>query len=49
MDETGAYYTEWNKPESETNTVYQCICMKFRKIVMIILYARHQKRHRCIK
>ena len=27
----------------------QCIYMEFRKIVMITLYARQQKRHRCIE
>ena len=47
VDETGVYYTEWNKPERETNTVYQCICMKFRKTVMMTPYTKQQKRHRC--
>ena len=50
VDETGAYYTGWSKPERKTtNTVYQRIYMEFRKIVMITLYARQQKRHRCIE
>ena len=30
-----------------TNTVYYCIYMEFRKMVMIMLYARQKKRHRC--
>ena len=32
VDETGAYYAEWNK--EKTNAVYQCIYMEFRKMVM---------------
>ena len=35
--------------KSYKNTVYQCIHMEFRKMVMITLYARQQKRHRCIE
>ena len=35
--------------EVNTNTVYQRIYMEFRKMVMITLYARQQKRHRCIE
>ena len=31
------------------NTVYLHIYMEFRKMVMLTLYARHQKRHRCMK
>ena len=30
-----------------TNTVYKCICMEFRKMVTMTLRARQQKRHRC--
>ena len=30
-------------------TVHQHIYMEFRKMVMITLYARQQKRHRCIE
>ena len=48
MDETGAYYTEWSKPERKT-PIYQHIYMEFRNMVMIILYTRQQKRHRCIE
>ena len=46
MDETGAYYTELSK--SERKTLIQCIniYMEFRKMVMMTLYARQQKRHR---
>ena len=29
--------------------VYKCIYMEFRKMVMITLYERQQKRHRCIE
>ena len=50
MDETGAYYTEWSKPERKTPIQYQfSIYMEFRKIVTITLYVRQQKRHRCIE
>ena len=31
----------------KTNTVYQWIYMEFRKMVMITLYAKQKKRHRC--
>ena len=47
MDETGAYYTEWSKPDIKTPIQYTNTYMEFRKIVMITLYARQQKRHRC--
>ena len=33
--------------KENTNTVYACIYMEFRKTVMTTLYARQQKRHRC--
>ena len=33
--------------KKNTNTVYQCIYMEFRKMVMMTLYARQRKRHRC--
>ena len=52
MDETGAYYTEWSKPERKTPIhiyIYIYIYMEFRKMVMITLYTRQQKRHRCIE
>ena len=35
--------------KENTNTVYYCIYMEFRKMVTITLYARQQKRHRCIE
>ena len=41
---------QWSKPERITpNIVYKCIYMEFRKMVMITLYARQQKRRRCPK
>ena len=33
--------------KENTNTVCACIYMEFRKTVMMTLYARQQKRHRC--
>ena len=36
-------------PKENLNTVCYCIYMEFRKMVMMILYARQQKRHRCIE
>ena len=33
--------------KKNTNTVYECIYMEFRKIVMMTLYVRQQKRQRC--
>ena len=47
MDETGAYYTELSKLERETPIQYINAYMEFRKMVMMALYARQQKRHRC--
>ena len=46
MDETGADYTEWSKPEGKTpiqytNTYIWNLERSF--------YARQQKRHRCIE
>ena len=35
--------------KENTNTVYQCMYMEFRKMVTITLYVRQQKRHRCIE
>ena len=32
--------------KKNTNTVYKCIYMEFRKMVTMTLYARQQKRHR---
>ena len=47
MDVTGAYYTELSKLERETPIQYINAYMEFRKMVMMALYARQQKRHRC--
>ena len=47
MDETGAHYTEWSKPERKT-PVYYCIYMEFRKMVMMTLH-RDSKRDTDIK
>ena len=33
--------------QKNTNTVYECIYMEFRKMVVMALYARQQQRHRC--
>ena len=33
--------------QKETNTVYKCVYMEFRKTVMTVLHAVQQKRHRC--
>ena len=49
VDETEAYYTKWSKPERETPIQYTNIYMEFRKKLTITLYARQQKRHRCIE
>ena len=49
MDVTGAYYAEWSKPERKTPIQYTNAYMEFRKMVMMTLYARQQKRHRCIE
>ena len=43
VDETGAYYTEWSKPEKKkkkTSMQYTKAYMEFRKVVMITLYVR---------
>ena len=47
MDETGAYYTERIKSESKILIQYINAYMQFRKMVMMTLYARQQKRRRC--
>ena len=49
VDETGAYYTEWKKSKKNTHIVHWHIYMEFRKMVMITLYVRQQKRHRYIE
>ena len=46
---TGTYYTEWGKPERKTPIQYTNAYMEFRKMATITLYARQQKRHRCIE
>ena len=33
--------------KKNTNAVYQCIYMEFRKMVTMTLYDRQQRRHRC--
>ena len=40
--------SEVSQKEKHQN-IYLCIYMEFRKMVMMILYARQQKRHRCIE
>ena len=48
MDKTGDYYTEWSKSERKTPIEYiNTYIYEFRKMVMMTLYARQQKRHRC--
>ena len=50
MDETGAYYTEWSKPERKTPIQYtNAYIWNLEKMETITLYAREQKRHRCIE
>ena len=47
LHETGAYYTEWSKPERKTPIQYTNSYVELRKMVSITLYVRQQKRHRC--
>ena len=50
VDETGAYYIEWvSQKEKHQYSILIHIYMEFRKMVTNILYARQQKRHRCIE
>ena len=49
MDDTGADYTEWSKAERKTPIQHTNTHIEFRKMVMITLYERQQKRHRCIE
>ena len=49
VDETGAYYREWSKPERTPPIEYTNIYMELRKMVTITLYTRQQKRHWCIE
>ena len=37
------------KEKKKPNTVYKHIYMEFRMMVMLTLYSRQQKRHRCIE
>ena len=49
VDETGAYYTnEVIQKEKHQYSILTHIYMEFRKMVMITLYMRQQKRHRDI-
>ena len=47
MDEAGAYYTEWSKSEKERQILYinAYIYMEFRKMVLMVLHAGHQRGH----
>ena len=49
VDEIGAYYTERSKSERKTPMQYinAYIYIEFTKMVMMTLYARQRKRHRC--
>ena len=53
MDENGANYTiiqsEVSQKEKHQYSILTHIYMEFRKIVMMTLYARQQKRHRCVE
>ena len=50
VDETGANYTEWSKPERKTPIQYtNAYIWNLEKMVTITLYVRQQKRHRCIE
>ena len=47
VDETGAYYqSEVSQKEKQQYSILTHIYMEFRKMVMMTLYARQQKRHR---
>ena len=41
--------SEVSQKEKHQYSILTHICMEFRKMVMITLYARQQKRHRCIE
>jgi len=47
VDETGSYYTEWNKKEEDKYHILMHRYMEFRKTVMTILHAGQQRGHRC--
>ena len=51
MDETGAHYTqsEVSQKDKDHYNILTHIYMEFRKMLMIILYAKQKKRHRCIE
>ena len=38
---------QYEVSQKNTNTVYSCIYMEFRKTIMMIPYARQPKKHRC--
>ena len=41
--------SEVSPKEKHQYSILQCIQMEFRKMVMMTLYARQQKRHKCIE
>ena len=47
VDEPAVYYTELSKSERETNAVYWCTYVEFRKMAPTTLHAGQQRRHRC--
>ena len=48
MDETGAYYTEWSKPERKTPIQYtNAYIWNLERWVTMILHAGQQRRHIC--
>ena len=50
VDETGAYYTEWSKPERKTSIQYtNAYIWNLERWIIITLYVRQRKRHRCIE
>ena len=51
MDETlePIIQSEVSQKEKHQYSILMHICMEFRKMVMITLYVRQQKRHRCVE
>ena len=50
VDDTRAYYTEWSKPERKTPIQYtNAYIWNFIRWLMMALYVRQQKGHRCIE
>ena len=41
--------SEVSQKEKHQYSILTHICMEFRKMVMITLYVRQQKRHRCLE